>query len=63
MLARLLEIWTRYRDADRRQLPLFPDWERARWLMPMPSVVARTAQAMTLLDVAPMSRPYLLMTP
>lgn len=40
MLARLLEIWTRYRDADRRQLPLFPDWERARWLMPLPSVVA-----------------------
>lgn len=40
MLARLLEIWNRYRDADRRQLPLFPDWERARWLMPLPSVVA-----------------------
>ena len=40
MHARLLEIWTRYRDADRRQLPLFPDWERARWLMPLPSVVA-----------------------
>ena len=40
MLARLLEIWIRYRDADRRQLPLFPDWERARWIMPLPSVVA-----------------------
>jgi hypothetical protein len=40
MLARLLEIWTRYRHADRRQLPLFPDWERAQWLMQLPSVGA-----------------------
>jgi hypothetical protein len=40
MLARLLEIWTRYRDADQRQLPLFPDWELAQWLTPLPSVVA-----------------------
>jgi hypothetical protein len=40
MLARLLEIWNRYRDADQRQLPLFPDWERAQWLTPLPSVVA-----------------------
>ena len=40
MLSRPIEIWTRYRYADRRQLPLFPDWERARWLMPMPSVGA-----------------------
>jgi hypothetical protein len=43
MLARLTQIWTRYRDADRRQLPLFPDWERARWLMPLPSVGAALA--------------------
>jgi hypothetical protein len=40
MLARLLEIWNRYRDADQRQLPLFPDWELAQWLTPLPSVVA-----------------------
>ena len=40
MLARLLKIWNRYRDADQRQLPLFPDWELAQWLTPLPSVVA-----------------------
>ncbi len=40
MLARLTRIWNRYRDADQRQLPLFPDWERAQWLLPLPSVGA-----------------------
>lgn len=40
MLTRPIQIWTRYRDADRRQMPLFPEWERARWLMPLPSVAA-----------------------
>jgi Transglycosylase SLT domain len=40
MLASLTNIWIRYRDADRRQLPLFPDWERARWLMHMPTAGA-----------------------
>jgi hypothetical protein len=40
MLARLIKIWHRYRDADQRQLALFPDWERAQWLLPLPSVGA-----------------------
>jgi hypothetical protein len=40
MLARLTRIWNRYRDTDQRQLPLFPDWERAQWLLPLPSVGA-----------------------
>jgi Transglycosylase SLT domain len=40
MLTRLTDIWTRYRDADRRQIPLFPEWERSRWLAPLPSLGA-----------------------
>ena len=40
MLARLIKIWHRYRDADQRQLALFPDWERAQWLLRLPSVGA-----------------------
>lgn len=36
----LIKTWTRYFNADRRQLPLFPDWERMRWLSPMPSLGA-----------------------
>ena len=40
MLARLTRIWNRYRDTDQRQLPLFPDWERVQWLLPLPSVGA-----------------------
>jgi hypothetical protein len=40
MLIRLINVWARYRDADRRQLPLFPEWERAEWLRPTPSIVA-----------------------
>ena len=40
MLTILIRSWARYRDADRRQLPLFPEWERARWLAPLPSLGA-----------------------
>ncbi|MGH7314700.1 MAG: lytic transglycosylase domain-containing protein [Candidatus Rokuibacteriota bacterium] len=50
MLTMLIKTWTRYRDADRRQLPLFPEWERARWLAPLPSLGA--ALGLTVLVVA-----------
>jgi hypothetical protein len=40
MLTILIKSWTRYRETDRRQLPLFPEWERARWLAPLPSLGA-----------------------
>ncbi|MGH7397151.1 MAG: lytic transglycosylase domain-containing protein, partial [Candidatus Rokuibacteriota bacterium] len=50
MLTTLIKTWTRYRDADRRQLPLFPEWERARWLAPLPSL--GTALGLTVLVVA-----------
>lgn len=40
MLTIVINSWTRYREADRRQLPLFPEWERARWLAPLPSLGA-----------------------
>jgi hypothetical protein len=40
MLTLLTTSWTRYREADRRQIPLFPEWERARWLAPLPSLGA-----------------------
>src|SRR5262249_50316041 len=40
MLSRLIQIWNRYRHADERQLALFPDWERAQWMAPMPSIAA-----------------------
>jgi hypothetical protein len=43
MLSRLIQIWNRYRHADERQLALFPDWERALWLQPMPSIAAALA--------------------
>jgi len=39
----LIRTWTRYFKADRRQLPLFPDWERMRWLSPLPSLGAAFA--------------------
>jgi transglycosylase-like protein with SLT domain len=39
----LIKSWTRYLHADRRQLPLFPDWERMRWLSPLPSLGAAFA--------------------
>ena len=45
MLTRLHDVWTRYRDADRRQIPLFPEWERSRWLAPLPSLGAALALA------------------
>ncbi|HSE02548.1 MAG TPA: transglycosylase SLT domain-containing protein, partial [Methylomirabilota bacterium] len=40
MLTILITSWTRYRETDRRQLPLFPEWERARWLAPLPALGA-----------------------
>jgi Transglycosylase SLT domain len=40
MVTVMLKSWTRYREADRRQIPLFPEWERARWLAPLPSLGA-----------------------
>ena len=40
MLTSLIKTWARYREADRRQLPLFPEWERAEWLRPLPAVGA-----------------------
>ena len=40
MVTMLTRTWSRYFDADRRQLPLFPEWERSRWLAPMPSLGA-----------------------
>jgi hypothetical protein len=43
MLSRPIQIWNRYRHADERQLALFPDWERAQWLAPMPSIAAALA--------------------
>ncbi|HEY7437033.1 MAG TPA: lytic transglycosylase domain-containing protein [Methylomirabilota bacterium] len=45
MVTTLINIWTRYRDADPRQLALFPEWERARWLAPLPSLGAALALA------------------
>ena len=45
MVTMLTRTWSRYFDVDRRQLPLFPEWERARWLAPLPSVGAALALA------------------
>jgi len=45
MLTTLTRTWSRYLDADRRQLPLFPEWERTRWLAPLPSLGAALALA------------------
>jgi hypothetical protein len=45
MVTMLTRTWSRYLDADRRQLPLFPEWERARWLAPLPSLGAALALA------------------
>ena len=39
----LIRTWTRFFNADRRQLPLFPEWERLRWLSPLPSLGAAFA--------------------
>jgi len=43
MVTTLVKTWARYVEADRRQLPLFPEWERARWLAPLPSLGAALA--------------------
>jgi hypothetical protein len=43
MVTMLTRTWSRYFDADRRQLPLFPEWERMRWLAPLPSLGAALA--------------------
>jgi Transglycosylase SLT domain len=43
MVTILIKTWSRYAHADRRQLPLFPDWERMRWLSPLPSLGAAFA--------------------
>jgi hypothetical protein len=43
MVTTLIKSWPRYFNADRRQLPLFPDWERMRWLSPLPSLGAAFA--------------------
>ena len=45
MVTMLTRTWSRYFNADRRQLPLFPEWERARWLAPLPSLGAALALA------------------
>jgi hypothetical protein len=45
MVTMLTRTWSRYLDADRRQLPLFPEWERSRWLAPLPSLGAALALA------------------
>ena len=43
MVTMLVKSWTRYFNADRRQLALFPEWERMRWLSPLPSLGAAFA--------------------
>ena len=46
MVPRLIKRWTRHREDDRRQLPLFPDWERAEWLRPLPALGAALGLAL-----------------
>ena len=46
MLTRLINIWNHYVEADRRQLPLFPEWERAQWMQPLPAVGAALGLAL-----------------
>jgi hypothetical protein len=46
MLTRLTTIWNRYVEADHRQLPLFPEWERAQWMQPLPAVGAALGLAL-----------------
>ena len=43
MVTMLIKTWSRYAHVDRRQIPLFPDWERMRWLSPLPSIGAAFA--------------------
>jgi hypothetical protein len=40
MLTRILALGTRYRDADQRQLALFPEWERLLWMERLPAMGA-----------------------
>ncbi|HME92837.1 MAG TPA: lytic transglycosylase domain-containing protein [Methylomirabilota bacterium] len=40
MYTRLVNVWNHYVEADRRQLPLFPEWERAQWMQPLPAIGA-----------------------
>lgn len=46
MVPRLIKRWTRHREDDRRQLPLFPEWERAEWLRPLPALGAALGLAL-----------------
>jgi hypothetical protein len=46
MVLRLIKSWTRLREIDHRQLPLFPEWERAEWLRPLPAVGAALGLAL-----------------
>jgi hypothetical protein len=57
MRTRLHAIWTRYREADRRQMPLFPEWERSRWLAPLPSLGAALGLAVLFTAWAPADVP------
>ena len=40
MYTRLVNVWNHYVEADRRQLPLFPEWERGQWMQPLPAIGA-----------------------
>lgn len=40
MYTRLINVWNHYVEADRRQLPLFPEWKRAQWMQPVPAIGA-----------------------
>jgi len=53
MLTRLITTWNRYVEADRRQLPLFPEWERAQWMRPLPAVGAALGLALLFAVWAP----------
>jgi hypothetical protein len=46
MYTRLVNVWNQYVEADRRQLPLFPEWERAQWMQPLPAVGAALGLAL-----------------
>jgi hypothetical protein len=46
MYTRLINVWNHYVEADRRQLPLFPEWERAQWMQPMPAIGAALGLAL-----------------
>ena len=46
MYTRLINVWNHYVEADPRQLPLFPEWERAQWMQPLPAVGAALGLAL-----------------